>query len=184
MNNKDCVSLQKSVEWCEGTPVRPGIRKRLFYIPKSKVAQWPTIDYKTGKYTGSFVLADDAKFSYLDIDPMKSTHTSESQGEYPSVTQLNKLSVVCPGVQEDESSLAIVLNTSDCVFIDQGADGKYRVTGSEMYPTRCKVSQDLGQGPTGSAGTTIEVEATDDIPSPIYEGEIVWDGGDTINPDA
>ena len=181
-----CDSLQKSVEWCEGTPVLPGIRKRLYYINKKLIVAWPTLTKNTigqvtsAKYTGNFTLAENAVWSYIDILPDKSTHTSEPQGEYPSMTQLNKLTVVHPGTGEDAALLASVMNNANNVFICETADGKYRVTGSEMYDVKCTVNQDLGQGATGTASTTINVEATDVIPAPFYEGEIETADG-TIN---
>lgn len=186
MAEKACDSLQKSVNWCEGTPVLPGIRKRLYYINKKLILQWPTLTKNSigqvtdATYKGSFVLADGAKFSYIDILPDKSTHTSDPQGEYPSQTQLNKLTVVHPGTGEDASLLASVFNNANTIFIDETADGKFRVTGSEMYDSRATLSQDLGQGATGTASTTISVEATDVIPAPFYEGEIMTEDG-TIN---
>ena len=181
-----CDSLQKSVDWCEGTPVLPGIRKRLYYINKKLIVAWPTLtknsigQVTSAKYTGNFTLAENAVWSYIDILPDKSTHTSEPQGEYPSMTQLNKLQVVHPGTGEDAALLASVMNNANNVFICETADGKYRVTGSEMYDVKCTVNQDLGQGATGTASTTINVEATDVIPAPFYEGEIETADG-TIN---
>lgn len=181
-----CDSLQKSVDWCEGTPVLPGIRKRLYYINKKLIVAWPTLtknsigQVTSAKYTGNFTLAENAVWSYIDILPDKSTHTSEPQGEYPSMTQLNKLQVVHPGTGEDAALLASVMNNANNVFICETADGKYRVTGSEMYDVKCTVNQDLGQGATGTASTTINVEATDVIPAPFYEGEIETEDG-TIN---
>lgn len=178
-----CDSLQKSVEWCEGTPVLPGIRKRLYYINKKLIAAWPTLTKNTigqvtsAKYTGSFTLAENAVWSFIDILPDKTTVTSEPQGEYPSQTQLNKVAAVHPGTGEDASVLASAMNNSNNVFIVQTADGKYRVVGSEMYDIKCTVNQDLGQGATGTASTTINVEATDVVPAPFYEGEIVTAGG-------
>ena len=124
-----CDSLQKSVDWCEGTPVLPGIIKRLYYINKKLIVAWPTLtknsigQVTTAKYTGSFTLAENAVWSFIDILPDKSTHTSEPQGEYPSQTQLNKLTVVHPGTGEDASVLASVMNNSNNVFICQTADG-------------------------------------------------------------
>lgn len=181
-----CDSLQKSVDWCEGTPVLPGIRKRLYYINKKLIVAWPTLtknsigQVTSAKYTGNFTLAENAVWSYIDILPDKSTHTSEPQGEYPSMTQLNKLQVVHPGTGEDAALLASVMNNANNVFICETADGKFRVTGSEMYDVKCTVNQDLGQGATGTASTTINVEATDVIPAPFYEGEIETADG-TIN---
>ena len=176
----------KSVGWCEGTPVLPGIKKRLFYINKKFILAWPTLTKNSigqvtdATYKGNFTLADGAKWQYIDIIADKSTHTSEPQGEYPSMTQLNKLNAVHPGTSEDATLLASVMNNSNNVFIDETADGKYRVTGSEMYDIKCTVNQDLGQGTTGAASTTINVEATDIIPAPFYVGEIVTEDG-TIN---
>lgn len=181
-----CDSLQKSVDWCEGTPVLPGIRKRLYYINKKLIVAWPTLTKNTigqvtsAKYTGNFTLAESAVWSFVDILPDKSQVTSEPQGEYPSQTQLNKLTAVHPGTGEDASVLAAVMNNSNNVFIIHTADGKYRVVGSEMYDIKCTLNQDLGQGATGTASTTINVEATDVVPAPFYEGEIVTADG-TIN---
>ena len=180
-----CDSLQKSVDWCEGTPVLPGIRKRLYYINKKLIVQWPTLTKNSigqatnATYTGNFTLAEGAVWQFIDL-PDKSTHTSEPQGEYPSMTQLNKLTVVHPGTGEDATVLASAMNNSNNVFICETADGKFRVTGSEMYDIKCTVNQDLGQGATGTAGTTINVEATDIIPAPFYTGEIETADG-TIN---
>lgn len=176
----------KSVGWCEGTPVLPGIRKRLFYINKKFILAWPTLTKNSigqvtdPTYKGNFTLAEGAKWQYVDIIADKSAHTSEPQGEYPSMTQLNKLTAVHPGTGEDASLLASVMNNSNNVFICETADGKYRVTGCEMYDIKCTVNQDLGQGATGTASTTINVEATDIIPAPFYNGEIVTEDG-TIN---
>ena len=186
MPTNTCDSLQKSVAWCEGTPVLPGIRKRLYYINKKLVLAWPTLtknsigQVTTAKYTGNFTLAENATWSYIDILPDKSPVTSEAQGEYPSQTQLNKLTAVHPGTEEDATVLAAVMNNSNNVFIVQTANGKYRVVGSEMYDIKATVGQELGQGATGTAGTTINVEATDVVPAPFYEGEIVTADG-TIN---
>ena len=186
MPTNTCDSLQKSVAWCEGTPVLPGIRKRLYYINKKLVLDWPTLtknsigQVTTAKYTGNFTLAENATWSYIDILPDKSPVTSEAQGEYPSQTQLNKLTAVHPGTEEDATVLAAVMNNSNNVFIVQTANGKYRVVGSEMYDIKATVGQELGQGATGTAGTTINVEATDVVPAPFYEGEIVTADG-TIN---
>lgn len=181
-----CDSLQKSVDWCEGTPVLPGIRKRLYYINKKLIVAWPTLTKNTigqvtsAKYTGNFTLAESAVWSFVDILPDKSQVTSEPQGEYPSQTQLNKLTAVHPGTGEDATVLAAVMNNSNNVFIIHTADGKYRVVGSEMYDIKCTLNQDLGQGATGTASTTINVEATDVVPAPFYEGEIETADG-TIN---
>lgn len=188
MAEKQCLNLQKSLGWCEGTPVLPGIRRRLYYIAKSMIVQWPTLAKDengrttTAVYEGSFVLAADATWKYIDVLPSKSQVQSEAQGEKPSQTQLNTLTAVHPGVGEEASAAAAYMNNCDNVFLFQDMTGMWRVIGSEMYDTDTTVAQDLGQGASGTASTTITCKATDVVPAPYYTGAIVTEEG-TINGD-
>ena len=179
----NCSSLQKSLAWCQGTPEFPGIKRRLYYISKANIAKWPTLPTDaagrpTGAvYQGSFVLVADANWKYIDILSEKSQLTSEAQGEVPSQTQLNKLTAVHPAVGPDATAASAYLNNSDNVFIIEDMKGKYRVVGSDMWNTKTTVAQDLGQGATGTASTTITAEAPDVVAAPFYEGEIVTEDG-------
>lgn len=98
----ECLNIQKSLGWCQGTPVLPGVRRRLYYLSKSAILKWPTLPRDengratSAELTGDFVLAADAKWKYIDHLPDKAQLTSEPQGEVPSQTQLNKLTVVHP----------------------------------------------------------------------------------------
>ena len=74
----NCSPLQKSLAWCMGKPELPGIRKRIYYISKDQIAEWPIYirDYynrraKKAAYRGDFVLVADAKWKYIDIIPEK-----------------------------------------------------------------------------------------------------------------
>jgi hypothetical protein len=136
----------------------------------------------SASYAGDFVLRADAKWKFIDILPDKSQLTSEAQGEYPSQTQLNKLTAVHPGVDEAASAASAYLNNNDNVFLVEDMRGAIRVVGSDKWPTKTTVSQDLGQGATGTTSTTISVEATDECPAPFYAGAIDTDDG-TINPE-
>lgn len=184
----NCTSIQKSLEWCEGTPEQPGIKRRAYYASKSKIVQWPTLPHDengrvtAAKYNGNFTLGANATFKYIDFLPSKSQLTSDPQGEYPSQTQLNKLVMVHPGVGEDAATAAASLNNSDNVFIVEDMKGNYRVVGSEKWETKTTVAQDNGQGPTGTASTTISVEATDECVAPFYTGYILTDDG-VVNDD-
>jgi len=175
------------VQWCEGKPVLPGIRRRTYFTHKTNITKWPTLSKDSAgrvtdpKYVGSFELAEGAKWKSFDVDTNKSGLTSEPQGETPSQTQLNKFVGVHPDVSYDATMLSSYVNNSDVVYLVPQADGKYRVIGNEMYPTKSTVNQDGGQGPTGTAGTTLNVEVTDFIPAPFYEGEIEAEDA-TINP--
>ena len=179
----DCSSFQKSLAWCQGKPELPGVKRRIYYISKYDIVGWPSLSHdtngrlKTAKYTGEFTLRADAKWHYIDIIPDKSQLTSEAQGEYPSQTQLNKLVAVHPGVDAEASAAAAYLNNNDNVFIVEDMRGLRRVVGSEKWLTKTTVAQDLGQGATGTASTTINVEATDECPAPFYPGTIVTEEG-------
>ena len=181
----NCSPLQKSLAWCMGTPELPGIRKRIYYISKDQIAEWPTYirdvnnrRMKKAAYSGDFVLVADAKWKYIDIIPEKSQLTSEPQGELPSQTQLNKLVAVFPGVSPEASAAACYLNNSDNVFLVEDMKGFFRVVGCRKWFTKTTVSQDNGQGPTGNTSTTINVEAPDEVPSPFYMGIIETEDGD------
>lgn len=182
----ECISLQQSLAWCQGTPELPGIKRRLYYISKSQIMAWPTLPkdangrLTSASLSGDFTLAADETWKFIDILPDKSQLTSEAQGELPSQTQLNKLTAVHPGVGPEASAAAAYLNNNDNVFIVEDMKGNYRVIGCDKWETKTTVAQDLGQGPTGTTSTTISVEATDEVPAPFYLGEIVTEEG-TIN---
>lgn len=179
-----CTALQRSLDWCMGTPELPGIKRRIYYIAKNMIAQWPAFErddngrVTSSVLTGSFTLVADATWKFIDILADKSQLTSEAQGEVPSQTQLNKLVAVHPAVGADASAAAAYLNNSDNVFVVQDMKGKWRVVGSERWQTKTTVAQDNGQGATGTTSTTINVEATDEIPSPFYVGTLTTEDGD------
>ena len=178
-----CKNLQRSLDWCMGTPELPGIKRRVYYISKNQVAQWPTfVRDDSGRVTsstlaGSFTLVADAKWHFIVILADKSQLTSDAQGEVPSQTQLNKATLVHPGVGPEATAAAAYLNNSDNVFVVEDMKGNFRVLGSERWLTNTTVAQDNGQGATGSTSTTISIEATDEIPSPFYVGNLETEEG-------
>ena len=178
-----CSALQQSLAWCQGTPELPGVRRRIYYISKGEILQWPTLPRDSqgratsATYDGDFTLKADSTWKYIDILPDKSQLTSEAQGELPSQTQLNKLTAVHPGVGAAASAAAAYINNTDSVFLVQDMKGAWRVVGSDKWQTKSTVAQDLGQGPNGTTSTTISVEATDEVPNPIYVGTIETEDG-------
>ncbi len=179
----NCSSIQKSLAWCQGKPELPGVKRRIYYISKYEILQWPTLQHDengrllSASYSGNFVLRADSKWKFIDILPDKSQLTSDPQGEYPSQTQLNKLVAVHPGVDAAASEASAYLNNNDNVFLVEDMRGAMRVVGSDKWPTKTTVNQDLGQGPTGTTSTTINAEATDECPAPFYTGSIATDDG-------
>lgn len=182
-NNSSCAALQKSLGWCHGTPELPGVKRRIYYIAKNLIVTFPQLPRdKQGRPTssileGDFALAADATWKYIDILPDKSQLTSEAQGEVPSQTQLNKLVAVHPGVGAEASAASAYINNSDNVFIVEDMKGNYRVLGNDKWTTKSTVAQDLGQGATGTTSTTINVEATDEVPAPFYVGTLETEDG-------
>lgn len=150
---KTCTSIQKSLGWCQGTPELPGVKRRIYFLAKSFILGYPQLPRdELGRATsavlaGSYTLAADAKWKYIDILPDKSQLTSEAQGELPSQTQLNKLVAVHPGVGSEASAAAAYINNTDNVFIVEDMKGNYRVLGNDKWLTKATVAQDLGQGP-------------------------------------
>lgn len=183
----NCSSIQRSLAWCQGTPELPGIKRRIYYIAKSEIVEWPELPMdESGRptsavYQGRFILKADATWKYIDVLPDKCQVTSEAQGEVPSQTQLNKLTAVHPAVGEEASAAAAYINNTDNVFLVEDMKGKYRVIGCDRWSTKATVAQDLGQGATGTTSTTINAEASDVVPAPFYTDEIVTEDG-TINP--
>ena len=184
MATNKCTSIQKSLGWCQGTPELPGVKRRIYYLAKSLIVGFPQLPRdELGRPTsailaGSFTLVADAKWRYIDILPDKSQLTSEAQGELPSQTQLNKLVAVHPGVGTEASAAAAYINNTDNVFVVEDMKGNFRVLGNDKWSTKATVAQDLGQGATGTTSTTINVEATDEVPAPFYKGTIETEDGD------
>lgn len=183
---KVCSLIQKSLGWCEGKASYPGVRRRLYYLSKSAIVGFPDYDRddngrpKSSELQGSFTLAADEKWKYIDILPAQSQLQSAAQGEIPSQTQLNTLTAFHPGTGAEATALSAYVNNTDCVYLVQDMEGNWRVLGNERWNTKSSVAQDLGQGPTGTAGTTLTAEVTDEMPTPIYTGAIVTEDG-TIN---
>lgn len=181
---KTCTSIQKSLGWCQGTPELPGVKRRIYFIAKSFIVGFPQLPRdELGRSTsavlvGDFVLMADATWKYIDILPDKSQLTSEAQGELPSQTQLNKLVAVHPGVGKEASAAAAYINNTDNVFVVEDMKGNYRVLGNNKWTTKATVAQDLGQGATGTTSTTINVEATDEVPAPFYVGKLDTEDGE------
>ena len=178
-----CTTVQQSLAWCQGTPELPGVKRRIYYIAKSAIVTFPKLPRDaagrptSATLTGSFVLAADQKWKYIDILPSKSQLTSEAQGELPSQTQLNKLTAVHPGVGPEASAAAAYINNSDNVFVVEDMKDNFRVLGNDKWETKSTVAQDLGQGATGSTSTTIAVEAPDEVPAPFYTGTLETEDG-------
>lgn len=190
----DCTSkgMYESLAWCPGQTSTPGIRRKVYFIPKSWIAKWPTLPAidgvvenmgKLATLDGDFVLAADKKWQYIELLTTKSSINSETQGEKPSPTFLNKATLVHAGTDEEATGFARQANIDELIFLCQQRNGKFRVIGSEAFDPSVTISQTSGEGDTGTAGTTIEAQCTDICPSPFYTGKIETEDGDISGAD-
>lgn len=190
----DCTSkgMYESLAWCPGQTSTPGIRRKVYFIPKSWIAKWPTLPAidgvvenmgKLATLDGDFVLAADKKWQYIELLTTKSSINSETQGEKPSPTFLNKATLVHAGTDEEATGFARQANIDELIFLCQQRNGKFRVIGSEAFDPSVTISQTSGEGDTGTAGTTLEAQCTDICPSPFYTGKIETVDGDISGAD-
>lgn len=183
-NNCTNAALYESLSFCKGKPILPGIRSRLYFIPKRDIVAWPELPEvassnmaELATYKGNFTIAAEKYWQYIDLIDNKGKIESESQGDYPARSFLNKTSVVHPETNEEATGFCRQANADDFVYLIQVRNGKFRVLGNEAFPTDTKPKQDSGEGVTGDFGTTIEVEVTDVCPAPFYAGEILTKEG-------
>jgi hypothetical protein len=181
--SNSCTTLQKSLGHCQGKPVLPGIKRRVYYQNISNILKWPTLAVDelgrptTAIYSGDFTLAEGAKWLYADHLPGKAEFKAETQGEYPSQTIKETVSLTLPDVSSDTAEASAFLLNTNNVFLVEDMAGNFRVVGSKYYDTTTTYARDNGQGATGTAGTTIAVEAVDIVDCPYYTGKIETEDG-------
>ena len=179
--NKTCenMALYQSLRFCQGKTVLPGVRNRIYAIAKRDISKWPVLPDKPTEniseiatYTGDFTLAADKKWVRIDLVSEKGNITYEVQGEKPSRTFLNKFTAVHPEGSAAALGFARQAAADDLVFLVQQRDGSYRVLGCEAFETDVKPTGDTGEGKTGEAHASLEIEATDLCPAPYYTDKI------------
>ena len=179
--------LYKSLEHCNGTPVLTGIRPVMYFIKKSNIVAWPvrpsTAKAAVGEiatYNTAFTLAADKKFMKMDLNDLKNNFEAEAQGERPSRTFNNKLTVVLPGENADTAATVGLLINDSVIIIFFDRSGAARILGNEMYDVQANPSVKTGTSATDEHSTTIEFSVPDTQPAPYYAADIVCESG-TIN---
>lgn len=181
-----CTSILKSIPWCEGKPVKPGVRRNFYVVAKADVVSFPSLERDelgrplSATYTGNFTLAEGKKFVVIQHLPDKAEPKSDPQGEFPSQTFNNQLTLVCPDVGPEATAAITPFLNTEVIGIAEDMYGRFRVFGNEDWGARVAPSQALGQGATGTSATTLAITASDECSMPFYEGEIPTEDG-TIN---
>lgn len=170
--------------WVPGTRKLTGIMTDVYFTRKADIMEWPTLPatFTTSMgelvtYVGDFTLAANAKWNKITTDVDKSPVDGKSQGNYPSKTFLNSVTLLHEGTEEDASAFAMQANNDDLVYLLKTKNGKFRVIGNEMWQTKNEADQKLGAQATDEMGTTITITVTDIAPGLFYKGEIVTEDG-------
>lgn len=129
-------------------------------------------------YKGNFTLDADAKWHVVDLVSLKSSITTETQGEAPSATFLNKAEYIIGGMDADITGFGRMVINDEMIYAQQMPNGRFRILGCEMFAPKSTFAQNSGAGATDSVTSTLSVEATDVSPAPFYEGKLETDEGD------
>lgn len=180
--------LYKSVRRCPGVRITPGIRPKFLAILKSQILTWPKLPDTAEEtdtdmsglatYKGNFALVADAKWHTVDLVSLKSSISTETQGEAPSATFLNKAEYIVGGMDADITGFGRQVINDEMIYAQQMPDGRFRILGCEMFAPKSTFAQSSGASATDSVTSTLSVEATDVCPAPFYVGKLETDEGD------
>lgn len=182
--NPNCStkSIYESVEACPGQRNLPGVRRRLYYIPKADIAAWPTLPNvdtanvqmkDLAAYTGDFTLQGEKYFKFIDLKDEASNVTFETVGEDGSKLSNNQANAIVSGMPDEIKGLARQALNDDLVYVYQQRDGKFCVLGNEMFKTHTSPSGDTAAEATGAVTTTFAIQVYDECPVPTYKGKLM-----------
>lgn len=171
-----------NVDWAEGTKNLPGIKRNVYFMPKSEISAWPAFDEANNKYTGNFTIGANL-WNRLQVVMRKSPVTSEMQGEPEHATHLNKATFIFAGTSAAALAFAAKANRDDLVFLIEDKEGVFHVIGHEDFRSIVRTNAALGVEGGDEKGITMEVECTDPYMLPTYEDAIYTSSGN-VNPDS
>ena len=179
--NCDTTSVYESVEACPGQRIMSGVRRRIYYIEKTKIVEWPTLPSPSdqnvkmedlAKYTGDFTLANNATFKFLDLKDEASNVTFEPVGEDPSKLFNNQANAIVAGQPDAIKGFSREALNEDLVYVYQQRDGKFCVLGNEAFKCHTSPSGDTGAEVTAATTTTFAIQVYDECPVPTYVGKL------------
>lgn len=162
-----------------------GISDEIYFIPKSFITAWPTIEDdfdeaedgdEYAQYEGSFTLAADKTWTRLYSTQGKGKISWEYQGETDCKVVVNKASLSYPKITNEARAFAKFASNGDFVFCVKH-DGKFYIIGSPDYRATLTPNGDSGDSAGSAKGITIEIECPDTTPLPTYVGNIVLADG-------
>ena len=181
MGNCSTKSLYDSIEACPGKKSLPGIRRRLYYIPKADIALFPKLKSAEGQEVqmkdlavldGDFTLLENKVWKFIDLKDEASNATFEGVGEEGSKVFNNQANAIVVGMSDEVKGFARQALNDDIVYLFQQRDGKFCLLGNEMFKTHTTPSGDTGTEPTGAITTTFAIQVYDECAVPTYVGKI------------
>lgn len=181
-----------SIEACPGKKSIAGIKRRVYFVPKSDIASWPKLpelgdaDAKDmaalAVYVGNFTLKADAYWKYFDLKDNSSEVTWETAGELGSQIENNQATLIMVGPSKEIIGFQRQCKNDDIVYIVQEKDGAFHVLGNKDYSaTDSKPSGTLGTEITGAKTCTVAIQVYDDCPAPYYEGTLLLSATTQLN---
>lgn len=184
-------SLYKSIEACPGKKVLPGIRRRVYYKNRSKIASFPSLPNVgdggvTGmehlaQYSGDFTLVADEYWNFIDLKDEASNVTFEPVGENGSKLFNNQANAIVAGQDDEVKGFARQALNDDIVYVYQDRAGKFCVLGNEMFECHTSPSGDTAAEATGAVTTTFAIQVYDECPVPTYTGKLYIASGTYID---
>lgn len=175
-------SVYDSLEMCPGQRAMPGIRRRVYYIHKMDIADWPALprpgdDGKTMKdlsvYDGDFALKQDKFFKFLDLKDEASNVTFEPVGDnIGSKLFNNRANLVATGMSDEIKGFSAQALNDDIVYVYQQRDGKFCVLGHEAFSCNTGPTGDSGTAPTDAITVSLGIQCYDECPVPTYVGKL------------
>lgn len=179
-----------NLEWPDGRANPSGIKPIAYMVRKSEIISYPTIptDASTAAelvtYDGDFTLKAAAKFITIYSTQGKGKVEWEPTGEKDCKGFLNKATLSYPDIDDNAKAVALQTANSNVVCIIphyvSGGGIRYVVLGSENFDGTITPKGTSGDSFGSAKGLTIEIEAPDFLPLPVYTGLIPTDTG-TLN---
>lgn len=175
-------SLYKSIEACPGKKFLPGIRRRLYFVPKAFIASFPKLPdigsekvddmAKLAQYKDNFELVSDEYWRYIDLKDESSNVTYETVGEDGSKLVNNQANAIVAGQDDEVKGFGRQALNDDIVYVYQDRAGKFCVLGNEMFKCHTSPSGDTGAEATGAVTNTFAIQCYDECPVPTYLGRL------------
>ncbi|MDR1984090.1 MAG: hypothetical protein LBQ28_04635 [Prevotellaceae bacterium] len=173
-----------SLNWPEGKVNPSGIKRIGYWIPKSHIAAFPTIQNEDAvtitaavNYAGDFVLKEDKHWFSVYTTQGKGKATFEGIGEKDCKMFNNKCTLSYPDITDEAKNLVKATINASCIFIIPLPLNRFVVIGSDDYDVEATITGDTGDAPGSAKGITIEITAPDVTPLPGYKGELLLADG-------